>query len=66
MNRDTYQVLQQRFVHLRENKMFEAFVIAIILVSALVIGAKTYTISPQIDILFKVLKAVNSLRKTSI
>lgn len=37
--------LQQRFVALRENKLFEAFVIAVIIFSALVIGAKTYDIS---------------------
>ena len=37
--------LQQRFVALRENKLFEAFVIAVIVFSALVIGAKTYDIS---------------------
>ena len=37
--------LQNRFVALRENKLFEAFVIAVIIFSALVIGAKTYDIS---------------------
>jgi len=47
--------LQQRFIRIRENKSFEAFVIAVIVVSALVIGAKTYTINAQIDTLFKVL-----------
>ncbi len=47
--------LQQRFISIRENKTFETFVIAIIIVSALVIGAKTYTINPQVELLFKVL-----------
>ena len=41
-----FQALQERLVHLRENKIFETFVILVILVSALVIGAKTYAISP--------------------
>jgi len=41
-----FQALQARLVHLRENKIFETFVILVILVSALVIGAKTYAISP--------------------
>lgn len=35
---------QQRFVELRENKLFEAFVIGVIIFSALLIGAKTYAI----------------------
>ena len=38
------QSAQQRFVRLRENKLFETFVIVIIVLSALVIGAKTYAI----------------------
>ncbi len=47
--------LQQRFVSIRENKTFETFVIAVIIISALVIGAKTYTINAQVDLLFKIL-----------
>ncbi|VAX06727.1 FIG00784230: hypothetical protein [hydrothermal vent metagenome] len=47
--------LQERFLHIRENKVFEAFVIGIIIVSALVIGAKTYAINEQILIVFNVL-----------
>ena len=35
---------QQRFVQLRENKLFETFVIFVIVLSALVIGVKTYPI----------------------
>ncbi|MCW4148409.1 ion transporter [Halomonas sp. 18H] len=37
-----FDTWQQRFETLRSNKFFEAFVIAIIVISALVIGAKTY------------------------
>jgi voltage-gated sodium channel len=39
---------QERFVALRENKLFETFVIVVIIFSALVIGAKTYNISPTV------------------
>lgn len=39
--------LQQKFNNIRSNKAFEMFVIFIIIFSALVIGAKTYEISPQ-------------------
>ena len=39
--------LQQRFVKLRENRLFETFVIGVIIFSALLIGAKTYTIPPR-------------------
>ena len=38
------QSAQQRFVRLRENKLFETFVIFVIVMSALVIGVKTYPI----------------------
>ncbi|MCW8931058.1 MAG: ion transporter [Gammaproteobacteria bacterium] len=38
--------LQEKFNSLRSNKLFEFFVISIIIFSALVIGAKTYDISP--------------------
>lgn len=37
-------VLQQKFIALRENKLFETFVIFVIIFSALLIGAKTYDI----------------------
>ncbi|MDQ7074940.1 MAG: ion transporter [Gammaproteobacteria bacterium] len=43
---------QRRFIAIRENKLFESFVIAIIVLSALVIGAKTYETSPTILALF--------------
>jgi voltage-gated sodium channel len=45
--------LQQRFFTLRSNKYFEAFVVAIIIFSALVIGVKTYDIPPAALILIK-------------
>ncbi|MCK5648630.1 MAG: ion transporter, partial [Gammaproteobacteria bacterium] len=38
--------LQEKLNTLRSNKIFEFFVISIIIFSALVIGAKTYNISP--------------------
>jgi len=47
--------LQNRFVAIRENKVFETFVITVIIVSALVIGVKTYDISPAIMRVFEVL-----------
>ncbi|MCU7814402.1 MAG: ion transporter [Candidatus Thiodiazotropha sp. (ex Rostrolucina anterorostrata)] len=40
--------LQDRFIKLRENKIFETFVILVIIVSALMIGAKTYPIPPAV------------------
>ncbi|MET0091779.1 MAG: ion transporter [Candidatus Thiodiazotropha sp.] len=36
--------LQDRFIQLRENRLFETFVILVIVISALMIGAKTYPI----------------------
>ncbi|MET0028971.1 MAG: ion transporter [Candidatus Thiodiazotropha sp.] len=36
--------LQNRFIQLRENRLFETFVILVIVISALMIGAKTYPI----------------------
>lgn len=41
-----FNQLEHRFNHLRQNTIFEFFVISIILLSALVIGAKTYDL-PQ-------------------
>ncbi len=38
--------IQQSFLKLRSNKVFELFVVFIIIFSALVVGAKTYDISP--------------------
>ncbi len=47
--------LQQRFIELRENKLFETFVIGVIIFSALLIGAKTYAIPSSTLALMKVL-----------
>ena len=41
-----FSKLQQTFLGLRSNRAFELFVVSIIIFSALVIGAKTYNISP--------------------
>jgi voltage-gated sodium channel len=53
--RPSASVLQQRFLSLRENKLFETFVIAIIIFSALLIGAKTYDIPPGVMTVLRVL-----------
>lgn len=42
-----FPALQTRLMRLRENKIFETFVILVIIVSALLIGVKTYAISPM-------------------
>ena len=44
----TASALQRKFLRIRENKLFEALVITIIVVSALVIGAKTYDMHPTV------------------
>jgi len=44
----TAKSLQNAFIKLRHNKLFELFVVAVIIVSALVIGAKTYNMSPEV------------------
>ncbi|GMG87640.1 ion transporter [Biformimicrobium ophioploci] len=44
----TSQSLQQTFLRVRSNKAFEIFVIAVIIVSALMIGAKTYELPPAV------------------
>lgn len=41
--------LQRHFVAIRNNKLFEGFVITVILFSALVIGAKTYALDPKVE-----------------
>ncbi|MEE9447535.1 MAG: ion transporter [Arenicellales bacterium] len=38
--------LQQRFLNLKNNRWFEALVISIIIISALLIGARTYSVEP--------------------
>jgi voltage-gated sodium channel len=47
--------IQERFVAIHHNKIFESFVILVIVVSALVIGAKTYPIDPQVARVFEIL-----------
>lgn len=42
----SFKLLESRFEKLRANKIFESFVIFVIVFSALVIGAKTYSIPP--------------------
>jgi voltage-gated sodium channel len=53
---ETASSLQRRFIAIRENKLFEAFVIFVIIFSALVIGAKTYPVGSDV---FRVLKALD-------
>ncbi|MEH6712904.1 MAG: ion transporter, partial [Paraglaciecola polaris] len=38
--------LQAQFIRIRSNKLFEIFVISVIVFSALLVGAKTYEMSP--------------------
>ena len=47
--------LRERFEKLRSNKLFETFVIGVILISALAIGAKTYDIPPAVGSILGVL-----------
>ena len=51
----TLQQLQARSERIRSNRFFELFVVTIIIVSALVIGAKTYEVSPATLTLIKIL-----------
>ncbi|MBE1299874.1 MAG: ion transporter [Alteromonadaceae bacterium] len=44
-----FSTLQQKFIKVRSNKAFELFVIAVIIVSALLVGAKTYPMSATVD-----------------
>jgi voltage-gated sodium channel len=55
------EVLQRRFAALKDNKLFETFVIVVIVVSALVIGASTYDIEPRLLGLFHVLDVAVTL-----
>jgi voltage-gated sodium channel len=47
--------LQARFIRIRENKLFETFVILVIVTSAMVIGAKTYAIPVEVSRVFVIL-----------
>ena len=47
--------LQRRFLKLRSNRWFETLVILVIVLSALVIGAKTYRIDPLVQRVFELM-----------
>lgn len=51
----SYKQLEAKFSHLRENKLFEAFVIGVIIFSALIIGVKTYEIPQTLSKIVSVL-----------
>ena len=55
------QALQSRFAALKDNKLFEAFVVIVIVVSALVIGASTYEFEPRVLAVFSVLDVAVTL-----
>ncbi len=54
-------MLQRRFAALKDNKLFETFVIVVIVVSALVIGASTYDVAPGVLSVFNVLDVAVTL-----
>ena len=43
-----FQTIEQQFSRIRSNKIFETFIIGIIVFSALVVGVKTYDIPPAV------------------
>ena len=53
--------LRQLFLHIRSNKAFELFVISIIILSALLIGVKTYSIDPLLEQVITVLDTIVTL-----
>ncbi len=57
----TFDAIQERFVALKNNKLFETFVITVIIVSALVIGASTYDFRPGVLKVFAVLDVAVTL-----
>ncbi len=50
-----YEKLEHTFEQVRSNKIFETFVVSIIIFSALVVGVKTYEIPPRVESLVRVL-----------
>ena len=44
-----YTQVENKFAKIRSNKIFESFVVGIIIFSALVVGAKTYDIPPSVE-----------------
>lgn len=55
MTQSSANQLQARFERLRSNKLFELLVVTIIILSALLIGAKTYELPPLLDQLLPIL-----------
>jgi len=53
--------LRQTFLNIRSNKIFELFVIGIIILSALLIGAKTYAIDSRIEQIISILDTAVTL-----
>lgn len=53
--------LRQTFLNIRSNKTFEFFVIGIIILSALLIGAKTYAIDPRVEQVIAILDTAVTL-----
>lgn len=53
--------LQARFLRLRSNKLFEGFVISVIVLSALVVGAKTYDTTSRFEYLLSLLDTAVTL-----
>lgn len=51
----TASSLKQTFINIRSNKLFEIFVVSVIIVSALKVGIGTYPLGPGISAAFKVL-----------
>lgn len=58
---NNFDRIQARFVALRSNKLFETFVMTVIIVSALVIGASTYDFRPGMLRVFGILDAAVTL-----
>jgi voltage-gated sodium channel len=57
----TLGMLQRRFAALKDNRLFEAFVVVVIVFSALVIGASTYDVAPRVLGVFNLLDAAVTL-----
>lgn len=50
-----FSSLKQAFIDIRSNKLFEIFVIAVIIISALKVGIGTYPLGPGLSSAFKIL-----------
>ncbi len=55
------QLLQQKFYQLRSNKLFELFVVTVIIISALMIGAKSYELPRGVLSIIKILDVAITL-----